>query len=234
MPRAEPPARYDRAPHQYRLWRGVRLWRIHAQKHPASVFRRNPSDQIWNGGRFDATGADQYPCLYAGLSEDTALAEALLRDVAPDERGYRVVPYAAVEGKRIACLALLEQLTLVSLIDAADLGAVGQDSWLVDSPSADYPYTRAWAHWLRRQAPWAHGLIWDSKRDRGRRALVLFGDRLARDFGGEFERTLFQEVALPVGNLDDGTGAAWANQRLLRYGAVLSPAVRCLPGSQRG
>lgn len=223
MVRGKPPARYDRSPNRYLLRRGTALWRVHHKPYGAFEFKATPSDPLYGGARFDATEADEYPFLYAGLREVTALGETLLRDVPPDESGYRVVPGVEAAGRAISELTLAQDLTLVSLIDGEDLGAIGQDSWLVSCPGCDYPYTRDWAHWLRRQAAWAHGLIWDSHRVRGGLAVVLFGDRLARDFGNDYEKTLPREVTERAADLSDAAGSAWANNHLRRCGALISP-----------
>jgi hypothetical protein len=222
VPKARPPANYDGTPHRYLLRRGTRLWRVHPQAYGAFEFNARLSDPLWDGARFDATVADKYPCLYAGLSDVTALAETLLRDIASDERGYRVVPNDKALGRRISRLTLTQDLDLVSLIDGRDLGAIGQDDWLVSCPPRDYPQTRDWGHWLRRAAPRTHGLIWDSKRDRGGLALVLFGDRIAGDFGDGYENTLPREVTKAADDLGQGDGLSWANERLRPYRAVIS------------
>lgn len=223
MPKARPPADYDGTPHRYLLRRGTPLWRVHPHGYGAWEFNARLSDVLWDGARFDATEADKYPYLYAGLSAVTALSETLLRDVRPNERAYRVVPGDKALGRAISRLTLVQDLDLVSLIDGPDLGAIGQDDWLVSCSGPDYPYTRDWAHWLRRQATWAHGLIWDSKRDRGGLAVVLFGDRLARDFGDDYEKTLPRDVPEQAADLGDEAGADWANERLRPYRAILSP-----------
>ena len=223
MPWARPPADYDGTPHRYVLRRGTPLWRVHPHAYGAFEFNTRLSDPLWDGARFDATEADKYPYLYAGLSAVTALAETLLRDVASDERGYRVVPNGKALGRSVSQLTLTQDLDLVSLIDGQDLGAIGQDDWLVGCSSHDYSQTRGWAHWLRREAGEAHGLIWDSKRDRGGLAVVLFGDRLARHFGDDYEQTLPREVTQPAANLGDGAGLSWANERLRAYRAIVSP-----------
>ena len=224
MPRARPPASYDGIPHRYLLRRGTQLNRVHSHAFGAWEFNTTLSDPLWDGARFDATPADKYPYLYAGLSEVTALAETLLRDIAANERAYRVVPNDKALGRSISRLTLTQDLNLVSLVDGQDLGAVGQDDWLVSCSTPDYPYTREWAHWLRREAPWAQGLIWDSKRDRGGLALVLFGDRLTRDFGDGYENTLARDITVLAADLGQGSGLNWANERLAPYRAIVSPA----------
>lgn len=223
MTNARPPAHFDGAVNRYLLRRGTPLVRVHRHAYGAWEFNARLSDVLWDGARFDATEADKYPYLYAGLSAVTALAETLLRDVASDERAYRVVPNDKALGRSASRLTLIQDLELVSLIDGKDLGAIGQDDWLVSCSACDYPFTREWAHWLRRQATWAQGLIWDSKRDRGGLAIVLFGDRLARDFGDDYEQTLPREVTRLVADLGDETGVKWANEQLLPYRAIVSP-----------
>jgi hypothetical protein len=219
-----PPTRYDRSPNRYPLRRGTQLWRVHHQPYGAWEFKAKLTDMLYGGARFDATEADKYPFLYAGLNAVTALGETLLRDLPPDEAGDRIVPNKEAAGRTISKLTLTQDLDLVSLIDGKDLGVIGQDAWLVSCSSDDYPYTRDWAHWLRRQAPWAHGLIWDSHRVRGGLAIVLFGDRLARDFGDDYEQTLPRAVTGQVADLGDPAGTAWANDQLRHYGAIVSPS----------
>ena len=83
--------------------------------HGAFEFNARLSDPLWDGARFDATAADKYPYLYAGLSDVTALAETLLRDIASDERGYRVVPNDKALGRRISRLTLTQDLGMVKI-----------------------------------------------------------------------------------------------------------------------
>ena len=98
---------------------------------------------------------------------------------------------------------------LVRHLDAADLAAACQDSWLIHTESPDYRMTQRWAHWLRdSSAPDGYrpaGLMWPAKRQPGGRAVLLFGDRcgdvvLCSSFG---ERPL-----------DDDAGLDWLNLRL--------------------
>jgi hypothetical protein len=220
----QPPADFDGTVNRYVLRRGSCLWRVH--RHPDYdpwAFKAAVADLLYGGARFDATEADRYPFLYIALSEETALAETLLRDIEPDDHGYRVVPGQAVADRRLAALVLIKELQLIRLVDGTDLAAIGQDSWLVTAPAAQYPQTRDWAHWLRGLAPWAHGLVWDSLRDRGGFAIVLFGDRLARDFGADYEKALLLEIPELAVYLGDKAGAAWATERLRFYRAVVSP-----------
>jgi hypothetical protein len=221
MPLSKPPGSYDGSPNRHLLRRGTCLWRVHTRRYPASGFNSSLADTLYGGARFDATAADPYPYYYAGLSEETALAETLLRDLLPDEHGYRPVPHAAVAGRRLSGLTLTQDLDMVSLVDAEDLAAIGQDAWLVTAQGRDYPQTRDWTRWLRGQAAWAHGLVWDSLRGRGSLAVVLFGDRLAVSFGTDYEKTLLHEVAELAIDLDDVPGLTWLNERLRCFRATI-------------
>ncbi|MGH3278214.1 MAG: RES family NAD+ phosphorylase [Trebonia sp.] len=166
MPVAEPPVRFDGQPNQFVLRRGTCLWRVSSRPYSARSFKATPADGN-TGARFDGSADDPYPYYYSALDEKTALAETLLRNLAPDERGRRLVPLAALAGRQLSGLTLTRDLRLVSLVSGQDLGAVGQDAWLVTGHGADYEYTRKWGHWLRRQAEWAHGFVWESLRNRG-------------------------------------------------------------------
>ena len=223
MPHIAPPAHYDGDPNRYLLRRGTCLWRVHASGRPASAFNPHPVDTLFGGARFDATATHEYPFYYAGLDEETALAEALLRDVAPDDHGTRVLPRVAAQDRRISGLAVTSDLTLVSLISGADLGAIGQDAWLVTAGGGEYAQTRGWAHWLRGQAEWACGFAWPSLRNMGGTAIILFGDRCAAAFGKDYEQTLLHDIPPLAVNLGDKAGADWLTERLKALRVGIAP-----------
>jgi hypothetical protein len=223
MPNAAPPPHYDGTPNRYLLRRGTCLWRVHKRARRPWAFNRFPGDALFRGARFDATAGHAYPFYYAGLDEETALCECLLRDVHPDDRGTRALPRAAVEGRRIGGLAVTSDLTLVSLISGADLAAIGQDAWLVTAAGAEYAQTRGWAHWLRGQAEWAHGFAWSSLRNMGGTAIVLFGDRCAAAFGDDYEETLLHDIPPLAVDLDDKAGADWLTERLKAFRVGIAP-----------
>lgn len=217
MPGCAPPSGYDGTPHRYLLGRGSCLWRVHNRRYCARSFKAVPSDPHFGGARFDATASDDYPFYYAALDQVTALAETLLRDLHPDDRGMRVLTGPARVERQMSGLTLTRDIELVSLIDGKDLAAIGQDAWLVTASGAEYAQTRAWAHWLRRQATWAHGFVWDSLRDRGHLAIVLFGDRLTAAFGPDYERVLLHEVPELAIGLDDKAQTEWLKKLLEPY-----------------
>ena len=225
MPVAELPVRFDGQPNRFLLRRGTCLWRVNFRPYSARSFR--PAlPGVSPGARFDGGADDPYPSYYAALDETTALAETLLRNLVPDERGRRLVPLAALDRRQLSGLALTRDLTLVSLISGQDLGAIGQDAWLVTGHGGEYEHTRKWGHWLRRQAGWAHGFIWESLRNRGGLAVVLFGDRCAADFGAGYERILLHEVTDLTVGLDEKEGAAWLREALKGYRVTIPPARR--------
>jgi hypothetical protein len=224
VPNRTPPPYYDGTPHRYSLGRGSCLWRVHDRKYCARSFKGVLADPLFGGARFDATEADRYPFYYGALDQGTALAETLFRDLHPDDRGRRVLTGAALMGRQISGLTLTRDLELVSLINGKDLAAIAQDAWLVTASGPEYAQTRGWGHWLRSQAKWAHGFIWDSLRDRSGLAIVLFGDRLAAAFGKDYERVLLHEVPELAIPLDDAAEAEWLNGLLEEYRVAVAPA----------
>jgi hypothetical protein len=218
-----PPGKYTGTPHRYLLVRGSCLWRVHDRKYCAGSFNPVRADPLFGGARFDATETDRYSFYYGALGQETALAETLLRDLPSDERGTRLLTGAALAGRQLSGLTLTRDLELVSLLDGKALGVIGQDAWLVTASGPEYAQTRAWGHWLRGHATWAHGLIWNSLRDPGRPVVVLFGDRLAAAFGPDYERVLLHEVPELAVPLDDEAGHDWLNGMLADYGVAVEP-----------
>lgn len=229
MPVAEPPARFDGQPKRFLLRRGTCLWRVHRQPYSAWSFKPTLVG-VPATARFDGSADDPYPYYYSAFDDVTALAETLLRNLVPDERGRRLVPLAALAGLQLSGLTLTRDLNLVSLISGQDLAAIGQDAWLVTGHGPDYEDTRKWGHWLRRQAGWAHGIVWESLRNRGGLAVVLFGDRCAADFGAGYERVLLHQVTELDVDLDDKDGTAWLRKVLKDYRVTIPPR-RSLPAA---
>lgn len=223
MPAAEPPVDFDGQPNRYLLRRGNCLWRVHRRRYSARSFRSAAGADVAHGARFDGAPDDPYPHIYTALDEVTALAEILLRNLPPNREGRRAVPRRAVAGRQLSGLTLTRDLSLISLITGQDLAAVGQDHWLVTAQGGEYACTRKWAHWLRGQASWAHGLIWPSLRNGGGMAVMLFGDRCAAEFGTGYDRLLLHEVTDLAVDLDDEAGTGWLN-------GVLGPFRAAVPG----
>lgn len=211
MPIAAPPEKFRATPHLHRLPAGTRLWRVHLRDYKSTSFNPRASDLNFGGGRFDGTKEDPYASYYAGLEAGTALAETLLRDLPFNERGYRNVPRKLILGRCASVVETTEELTLVDLCSGAALADLAQDTWLVQADTRDYHATRRWASWIRGQAPTAHGMIWPSKREGGRPAVVLFGDRCPDG--------CLQDDSSAGRDLDDLEGAVWINRLLAPYRA---------------
>jgi hypothetical protein len=226
MPNDVPPTSARPEPRYCHLPAGSFLWRVHrsaaAGDPPKPVFKRLRNEPGSYDpdltGRFGPTSECPYPYCYAALDDLTALCEVLLRDFGFDGP-LRYLPRSEVTGRSLAILETRAPLWLVSLVDAADLAAARQDSWLVHAGRGDYRITRRWAHWLRDSTgpdgncPPA-GIVWRSKRQPAGRVVLLFGDRC--------ENTV---ISSPFAGrpLDDRAGVEWLNLRLSLLNTRLAP-----------
>jgi RES domain len=218
-----PPANYDGTVSAFMLRRGTCLWRVHRTEYAPWSFKTASANTLFGGARFDATGEDEYPYYYAGLDDETALCETLLRDVHPDDHSSRLVPHVAVAQRCISGLAVTADLPLISLRTGADLGAIGQDAWLVTAAGSEYAQTRGWAHWLRREAGWAFGMAWPSLRNISGTAIILFGDRCAAEFGDDYAQTLLHHIPRLTVHLGGKAGGDWLTERLSKFRAGVAP-----------
>jgi len=218
VPHYRPPDTLTGTPGKVTLDRGTLLHRIHSSRRPATDFNPRPAHCLYGGGRFDATSCDRYGYLYAGLGPAAAVCETLLRSLPFDPTGApRLLPHRAVEGRRLSTLRLTADLTVLPLMSARDLAAVHQDTWLVHAEAQEYPYTRDWAHWIRRNAgTWAQGMVWPSKREPMERTVVLFGDR------GGLDGTLPADLE-DVVDFDTAEGLDWLGSVLGAYHVQLAP-----------
>ncbi|MFD0355350.1 RES family NAD+ phosphorylase [Streptomyces sp. NPDC127110] len=154
---------------------GTELWRVHKSKYGPAQFNPTLADLHFNGGRFEGTVLDPYRSLYVADTALTAVAESVLRSV-PWNGDRRQIPYANVHDRTLSVLRTTRELTLVSLLEEKDLAAVRQTANLLDDERS-YPMARRWTSEIRAQAPDAMGLVWQSRRNRPRHAMVLFHDR---------------------------------------------------------
>ncbi|MCZ0986538.1 RES family NAD+ phosphorylase [Streptomyces diastatochromogenes] len=200
---------------------GTELWRVHQSKYAPDQFSPKLADIHFGGGRFEGTVLDPYHSLYVADTPLTALAESVLRS-RPFElpAGTRRIPYSAVWRRSLSGLRTRCELTLVSLVDGRDLAAVCQDSTLLEDES-NYATARRWSSEIRAQAPDAMGLIWESRRNRSQRALVLFHDRFAHCDGGPLE--VLRDGGIP--DLGSQEGMKKANEILEPLRAVISEPV---------
>ncbi|MER6912780.1 RES family NAD+ phosphorylase [Streptomyces sp. NPDC000594] len=198
---------------------GSGLWRCHPTGCPAAGFNPVLSHRYFDGGRFDGTADDAYRFLYAAPEPLTALAETLLRDVPYSAAGTRVVPWVSAVQRSLTRLRVTEDLKLVRLVSQADLAAVFQDAWLLEGESDRYGATRYWAQEIRRYAPAAQGMVWQSRRNRPYHAVVFFSDRCE----GEPVKAV-EEQSYHLGTFE---GVAKANRLLAPLRAmILPPGIR--------
>lgn len=212
MVRQAPPSRFDGTPETHVLPAGTIVSRVHPFAYAATAFNPTTADPLFGGSRFDSTPTDPYEYLYGGADDAVAIAETLLRDIPADDRGGRFLPKRGWRGRTLSRLETTTPLTLISLRSGTDLAAIGQDTWLTWCDAADYPQTRAWAHWQRTIAPTVAGLVWLSKREPGREAYIFFGDRCPP---GTF--TDAPGPLSPPAPFDDPLGFAWLRATLRPY-----------------
>jgi hypothetical protein len=215
---SRPPGALPGTPAKATLAEGTEVFRLHSSARTGTAFNSSPAHWFYGGGRFDGTGFDPYGYLYAGLTAASAVCESLLRSVPfdPGGGGPRLIPYAAVRGRRLSFLRLTADLTVLPLLSGRDLSAVAQDSWLVQAEAAEYPFTRHWGHWIReRTEPWAQGFLWPSKREPADRVMVLFADRCPPG--------PLADTGSPPVDFDTADGREWLDSVLEPYQARLAP-----------
>ncbi|MER7968448.1 RES family NAD+ phosphorylase [Streptomyces sp. NPDC096080] len=220
------PFPYQLRPHQERLPIGTKLWRVHSSKRPAHQFKPFAPG---GGGRFDGSAGDPYACLYAAKDRSTALAETLLRTLDYDPRtSSRLVQWAAIAGKSLSAMRTRCELLVVPLISAEQLADVCQDARLLEGEGATYycRETRPWSSNIRLQAPDIMGLLWQSKRNQPRHALVLFEDRCrARDH----QPLELVEDSESIPDLGSEAGIEMANRLLQPLRASIAPPEASAP-----
>lgn len=217
MGRYPPPDTLPGEPARAVLRAGTPVFRVHSTHRDPTAYNTRLTHPFYYGGRFDSTPYDPYGYLYVGFGVGAAVSEVLLRSLPFDGGpGPRLLPRVAFERRSLSFLRLAADTEVVSLMGGADLAAVAQDAWLVHTEGADYPQTRDWGHWIRRQTKtWAQGFVWPSKREPADRVAVLFDDR--------GEAPLLEPTgAAPV---DFGTeeGERWLNGVLAPYRTQTAP-----------
>lgn len=205
-------------PREAVLLEGTSLYRVHSRSFDSHEFNTKEQDHHFGGNRFGSTANDRYSYLYAAPQRLTALTETMVRAVPFDDKPGRMLPYDAVKNRRLSHVEPARDLRLVSLFSIPDLAGVQQhDDWLVSSEPTEYAFTRRWAHWLRRDAPWADGFVWMSNWDRPNRSLVLFGS-------ADGDRESVRPGAEPPIDLDRADGLDWLNKTLAPYRVQVGPA----------
>jgi hypothetical protein len=134
----------------------------------------------------------------------TALFEAVVTESCESADVVERIPRNKMERRRLSAVELTLDVDLISLISRQDLAAIGQDEWLITTDRDRFTETRRWAHQLRVLGPWAHGIIWRSRRSREEHALMLFGDRCDSSFLRDIpERSRDLNTESEIGWLND-------------------------------
>jgi len=191
---------------------GSVLSRVHRSAYAGLDFNPVASDVVFGGGRFDSTVADPFGFLYAGVSDATAIAEALLRDLDSNDYGARFLAKKYWGGRHLSRVTTTSDVELVALRTGVDLGAIGVGTWLTDCDPDEYPQSRAWGHWIRGIAPHVAGFVWLSKREPGADAYIFFDDRCPPG--------LFAPTPGPFAgacDFDDPVGRQWLRDHLAQY-----------------
>lgn len=215
------PFPYELKPDHETLPIGTKLWRMHSSKRPAHEFRKFSPE---SGGRFDGSAGDEYACLYVAKDRSTALAETLLRTLDYDPRtSSRLVQRAAIAGKSLSAMRTRCELLVVPLISAEQLAAVCQDARLLEGEGTTYycEQTRPWSRNIRSQDLDIMGLLWQSKRNQPRHALVLFEDRCRAYHHQPLELV---EDAESIPDLGSEAGIEMVNRLLQPLRAAVAPA----------
>lgn len=206
-------------PVPYTLSRGTRLWRVHEAKYDAEEFRPRPAAGEAGVGRFGCTADERFPYVYAGLDDTTALTETLVREILfRKAREPRAIPRRVVQGMRLSALRLTADLRLARLLSTADLANGRQDEWLIQTEPEHFGLTRTWAADMRRSNRWAQGMIWLSKRDLPKAAVILYGDRCVT-------KGLLRPIPGATIDLDADDGLDWLNAVLDPYRIRVSRTV---------
>jgi hypothetical protein len=219
-----PPDVLPREPDVWPLAAGLKLYRVSDRDYRADAFKATLEDSHFRGTRFGSTETDRYPYYYAAPEPSTAIVETLLHDACFDGEPVRTLPRAFVGQYLFSTVRVNVDLKLVSLLDSPALAAVAADGWLVGCERDAYAQTRRWGQWIRAQVPWAQGFVWPSRRDVGRRALVLFGDRVGEPAKVDFRPPVVLTDDDPV-DFSKESGISWLNRILEPYQATVMEEV---------
>lgn len=148
---------------------GTVLYRVHSDRFVASAF--NPG--VGAPTRFAFFGAPVVPVLYAGDTEDVAISESVLHDV-PRRGG--IVTDREFGGKRCSRIVVRRRLRLASLVGYGPRRLDVDADAVCATDASEYPSTVRWAEAAHDAG--FDGLAYPSRQASGRRAVVLFGDRV--------------------------------------------------------
>jgi hypothetical protein len=218
VPPVFPPDDLHGTPSRHVLPAGSTLWRVHRGDRPVHEFDKPRLTLAFGGGRFDGVGYGGFPYLYCSPAAGTALAERFAGNLDLSATSNRLVLRKALEARTASVFETTADLDLVRLVTGPDLAAVGQDSSLLSARGPSFDITRRWVAWMREQAQWAQGIVWQSSVDMPRSTMVLFGDAL--------DPSAIEPVPGMAYRLDDPDREAWLAHELKPFRLALDVGTR--------
>lgn len=164
----EPPADLDPL---IETWpAGKTLHRNYSDRFKVNGFNRGPRPKT----RFAFFGDPPVPVLYAGETEETAVAETLLHDIA--RAGGRLTPKQYAD-RLSGALNPTRDLQL-AMLHSGGLRRLGlEQTGLTDTDPYYYDHAVRWAQALHENTA-LDGLVWMSRQWNSQRSVMLFGDRV--------------------------------------------------------
>lgn len=135
------------------------------------------------GGRFHplaAVDGASIPTLYGSNTSDGAFSETVFHNI-PIRGPRRQIRLPALRSMMLSTLASRRNLGLAQLHGYGLRRLQISRRELVESEADRYAWTRRWAEAIHRSREDIDGLIWVSRQHDTSFAIVLFGDRVARD-----------------------------------------------------
>jgi RES domain len=161
----------------------ARWWRVHVHDARTGRYAGDAFNDSGRGNaRFSPLRSDRkvIPMLYVAATLEAALMETVLHDVPYPSAGYIHDLARDLSGPlHVSQVELTQSLQLVDLTRLGLQRFGLRPSQMFQTNADDYPRTRRWCQYLRRQMAQAAGLVWMSARQPEARALLLFGDCVA-------------------------------------------------------
>lgn len=150
---------------------GQPLFRVHPVAHPATEL--HATDRPARFRPLRTTDGEIVPMLYSAASEQAAIAESVLHDLAP--RGPRVVAFESLVPTALSCLIPQRDLQLAMLHSTGLDRLRLRNPSLIDTLPSRYPETIPWGQALYDHPLHLDGIVWMSRRYNSIRACVLLG-----------------------------------------------------------
>jgi len=147
------------------------LFRVHPVAHPATELYATDRPARFRPLR--TTDGEIVPMLYGAASEQAAIAESALHDLAP--RGPRVVAFESLVPTALSCLIPQRDLQLAMLHSSGLDRLRLRNTSLIDTLPSRYPETVPWGQSLYAHPLHLDGIVWMSRRYNSIRACVLLG-----------------------------------------------------------